>query len=245
MMNWMAGQALDDVEPGLAEHPVHPRGPGHHPVGDERVQGDGEEHRDGEVGVLGPGPAHEHHRGGHGAGARQERHGQRHHRHVRPGGPLAQLALGDPGRGGLGAHHVGGGEEQHGPAGDPEGGQGHPDELEDDRPRHREAAEHAPGHHRRPPRRGPALGGGIPGGPGQEEGDGGEGVHHHEHRREGDEAELEELLHAGRPKPEKRIDQTLRRASRTMRRDIFDWPTRRSSKTMGTSSTRKLLRAAR
>jgi len=34
------------------------------------------------------------------------------------------------------------------------------------------------------------------------------------------------------------MDHTLRIASRTIRRDIFDCPTRRSSKTMGISTTR-------
>ena len=41
------------------------------------------------------------------------------------------------------------------------------------------------------------------------------------------------------------MDQTLVAPSRTMARDILEWPTRRSVKTMGSSRTWKPLRAAR
>ena len=44
---------------------------------------------------------------------------------------------------------------------------------------------------------------------------------------------------------ERRMDHTLRSASRTIRFDIFDCPTRRSTKTMGISLTRKPRRRVR
>ena len=83
----------------------------------------------------------------------------------------------------------------------------------------------------------------------QEERDRGDRVDDEEERRERDQEAAGDLgEHCPfpyPPNPENRIDQTLRTASSRIRRDIFDWPTRRSSKTIGSSCTRKPLRTAR
>lgn len=151
-----AEDALDDGDAGLSQRALDHLGAREEHVGDEGGEGDGRQHRR-RAGRGLPVLGHEHHARRDGAGPRQERHGERHERHVGPFDPFAGLGVARPGGGRLGAEHVEGRQHEQQTSRDTEGRDGHSEEAEEKRTEQSEEREQERRAHRRLEGGSPAL----------------------------------------------------------------------------------------